>query len=179
MRSPMLAAAVVLVAMPAFAAGFTVTSANVVNGAGLPQAQVCPRYGGGGHSPALAWSGEPAGTQSFAVTVFDPDAGGGFWHWTMFNIPAGVHHLAEGAGDPGAALPAGAADGANGAGRAGYFGACPPVGDPPHHYQITVYAVKVARLPLAAGAPPAEVAAQLRANAMASAQIVGLYGRAR
>ena len=53
------------------------------------------------------------------------------------------------------------------------------MGDPPHHYRITVYALRVARLTLPADTPPDAVRARLRAEALASARIVGRYGRAR
>src|SRR5215217_4024651 len=70
-------------------------------------------FGGTGanKSPALAWSDAPADAKSFAVTVYDPDAptGSGWWHWVVFNIPAGTTGLPEGAGDAkGVSLPAGA-----------------------------------------------------------------------
>ena len=53
-------------------------------------------------SPDLQWSHVPAGTQSFAVTLYDPDAKGGtgWWHWVMYDIPPNVNHLPPGSGNP-------------------------------------------------------------------------------
>jgi len=178
-RPWILATGLAAVAAPAFAADLTLTAKDLTDGATVPPQYVCDRYHGGNHSPALSWSGEPAGTQSFAVTMFDPDAptGSGFWHWTVFNIPQTVHQLAAGSGDAGATtLPAGAGEGRNDAGVAHYFGACPPPGDPPHRYQITVFAVKIAKMPLDAESSGARVGFQLHYNTLAKAQVVGLLG---
>ena len=179
MRPLILALAMAALTAPALAGAFTVTTPDFVNGDTIAMAQVNTRCGGANRSPALSWSGEPAATQSFAVTMFDPDAPrpGGFWHWSIFDIPASVHALPEGAGS-GDALPPGASQGRNGFGDAQYGGPCPPPGAP-HHYQITVYAMPLPKLPLAPGQPDALVAAQIRPTALATAQIIGLYGRAR
>src|SRR5437870_12058544 len=60
-------------------------------------------------TPRPGTRSEPPGTRSFAATIYDPDAqGGGWWHWTVFNIPATVHSLAAGAGNEGSRdLPSG------------------------------------------------------------------------
>lgn len=113
-------------------------------------------------SPALQWSHVPAGTKSLALQVYDPDAptGSGFWHWAVYNIPADASGLARGAGNSAASLPAGAfggntdftdtgATGANG----NYGGPCPPVGDQPHHYIFTLFALAVPQLEVAGGVP--------------------------
>lgn len=172
---------VVPAAASALAAGMTLTSPEISDGGAIQIAQVANVMGcrGKNHSPALAWAGEPAGTQSFGVTMFDPDAptGHGWWHWTVFNIPAGVHQLGAGAGDAvSAGLPPGAIEGRVDFGFTHYGGPCPPPG-PPHHYEITVYALKVARLPLDKNAPAPVVSEQLRANALASGRLVGLYSQ--
>ena len=111
-------------------------------------------------SPALQWSNVPEGTKSLSLLVHDPDAptGSGFWHWTVLNLPANSTGLAQGAGN--APLPAPAfggntdfmdtgATGANG----NYGGPCPPVGDKPHHYHFTLYALGVEDVQKAGGVP--------------------------
>ncbi len=76
---------------------FTVTSNSFKDGDYLPKDFILSAdfgFGcaGGNKSPHLKWSGAPAGTKSFAVTCYDPDAptGSGFWHWLVVNIPANV-----------------------------------------------------------------------------------------
>jgi phosphatidylethanolamine-binding protein (PEBP) family uncharacterized protein len=87
---------------------FMLTSRDVEPGGAIQAAQVYRGYGceGGNVSPELTWSDPPAGTRSFAVTVYDPDAptGSGWWHWVIFDIPADVRRLSAGAGDPGKGL---------------------------------------------------------------------------
>jgi hypothetical protein len=74
--------------------------------------------------------------------MVDTDAqnGRGWWHWSVFNIPASVHRLAAGAGSEGSKdLPAGAIQGRTDFGFSHYAGPCPPIGDHVHHYEITIY----------------------------------------
>ena len=92
----------------------------------------------------------------------------------------GAYSLAAGAGTEGSRdLPAGASQGRNDFGLSQYSGPCPPVGDHAHHYEITVYAVKVAQLPLDNTASGAAVSSQLRSNTLATAKIVGRYERSK
>src|SRR6516165_9783100 len=100
-----------VVSTPAFAAELVLSSTNVKSGSPMGIAQALTDCKGQNISPALSWSGEPTGTQSFALTMYDPDAraGAGWWHWSVFNIPATVHALAAGAGSEGSKdLPTGA-----------------------------------------------------------------------
>ena len=166
------------------AGGFTITSSVFKDGGTLAAAQVFDSFGctGGNHSPDLSWSGAPAGTKSFAVTIYDPDAptGSGWWHWTVFDIPASVTHLPVDAGaEKSAGLPKGAIQGRTDFGFSHFGGPCPPVGDAPHHYQVTVYALKVDKLSLDANASGAMVGYYLHMNALAKATITGLYGRTK
>lgn len=156
---------------PAFEEGGRLPDTHVFNGFGCS---------GGNVSPALEWSDPPAGTKSFAVTVYDPDAptGSGWWHWTVFNIPADVRSLPAGAGDPsGAKLPPGAGQGRTDFGMAGYGGACPPPGDPPHRYIFTVWALDADRLPLDSQASGAMVGFNLNQHALSKDSLTTRYGR--
>ncbi len=129
-------------------------------------------------SPELRWSGAPAGTKSFAVTLFDPDAptGSGWWHWVVYNIPATAAGLPSGAGS-GRGMPAGAVQGPTDFGTAGFGGACPPKGDKPHRYVFTLYALKVPKINVPATASPAMIGFNLHANSIAKAMITARYGR--
>ncbi len=181
MRALILGAALSAAATPALAE-FRMSSTSVKSGSPMALAQVLGSCNGQNVSPALSWSGEPAGTQSFALTMVDTDArnGRGWWHWSMFNIPASVHGLAAGAGSEGSKdLPADAIQGRTDFGFSHYGGPCPPVGDHAHHYQITVYALKVSSVPLDETASGAEVGSRLGATALATAKIVGRYSRSK
>ena len=162
-------------------ARFTLSSTDLSDGGTIASAQVFNEFGckGGNVSPALAWSGAPAGTQSFALLVHDPDAptGSGWWHWVVYNIPAGTSSLPSGAGDPRKnLLPAGTLQGRTDYGRVGYGGPCPPQG-PPHHYHFRLYALKVAELGVPADASAALISFNVRAQSLGEAGLTGLYGR--
>jgi Raf kinase inhibitor-like YbhB/YbcL family protein len=172
----------IALAWPAQAAGtFQLTSADLKPGATLTEQQVFNGFGcsGANVSPQLAWSNAPAGTRSFVVTVYDPDAptGSGWWHWVVYNIPASTTELARGAGSGSAALPVGVAQGRTDFGAPGFGGACPPVGDKPHRYVFTVHALKVEKLEVAADASPALIGFMTRANSLGSATFTAHYGR--
>jgi len=173
-----------LLALPllASAAGFELSSPDIAPGARLAEAQVFKGFGcdGGNRSPALNWHGAPAGTQGFAVTVYDPDAptGSGWWHWVVYNLPAATTSLPAGAGDTAKPmLPAGATQGRTDFGSTGFGGACPPPGDKPHRYIFTVHALGVPRLALPADASSAMVGYMIQANRLGSATLEATYGR--
>ncbi|AIY47107.1 MULTISPECIES: YbhB/YbcL family Raf kinase inhibitor-like protein [Mycolicibacterium] len=157
---------------------FTLTSESVSDGQPLANDQVSGIMGAGGSdtSPQLSWSGFPAETKSFAVTVYDPDAptASGFWHWAVADLPASVTELPAGAGD-GSELPGGAVTLANDASLKRYIGAAPPAGHGPHRYYIAVHALPVESLELPDGATPAYLGFNLFGQAIARAVIHGTY----
>ncbi|HEY3638644.1 MAG TPA: YbhB/YbcL family Raf kinase inhibitor-like protein [Rhizomicrobium sp.] len=157
---------------------FELTSPDFANGAKLSLAQVNSRCGGRNGSPALRWSGAPPKTKSYALTVFDPDAGGGagFWHWLIFDIPANASQLPEGAGS-GKGLSQGIKQIANDFGGPGYGGACPPPGSGIHHYQFTLYALGIANLPAGIDSSSSGLAAYFKSHALATAVLTGIYSR--
>jgi len=161
-------------------AHFRVTAPDLVSKGRITVSHVFNGMGCNGQniSPALEWANPPAGTKSFAVTMYDPDAptGSGWWHWVMYNIPAGTTGLVAGAGG-GRNAPRGSAQGRTDFGSKGYGGPCPPVGDKPHHYNITVFALKVDKIDVPGDATAAYVGFNLNANKLATARITGLYGR--
>jgi Raf kinase inhibitor-like YbhB/YbcL family protein len=161
---------------------FRLTSTDVHQGKHIATAYVFNGMGctGNNQSPALSWTGAPAGTKSFALTVYDPDAptGSGWWHWVVYNIPANVTTLPQGAGDASKnLLPAGASQGNTDFGAPGYGGPCPPTGDKPHHYIFTVYALNTDKLDIPASATAAYVGFNIHAHVLGKATLTALYAR--
>jgi Raf kinase inhibitor-like YbhB/YbcL family protein len=165
----------------AMAAPFKITSPEINEGAKIAQEQVFNDFGcqGANVSPALNWTGAPTGTKSFAVTVYDPDAptGSGWWHWVVFNIPASAKGLPKNVSAQTDLLPAGSVQSRTDFGKPGYGGPCPPVGDKPHRYQFTLYALKVDKLPLDENAPAAMVGFYLHQNLIKKTVLNARYGR--
>jgi Raf kinase inhibitor-like YbhB/YbcL family protein len=155
----------------------TVTSESFDDGGTIGLEFVLAACGGKNQSPQLSWSGAPAGTKSFAITCFDPDAptGSGYWHWLAWGIPGSVTALAAGAGSKGA--PAGGHSGYSDFGISTYGGPCPPKGDGAHRYVFTVYALDVDTLEGAnERTTGASVVFRLRGHVVASGSITGRFG---
>ena len=153
---------------------FTVTSADVTDGAPLKDDQVADL---GNTSPQLSWSGAPEGTQSYVVTCFDPDAPtpSGFWHWVLVDLPADVTSFDTGAGAEGATLPGNAFHVRNDGGEQGFMGAAPPAGDQVHRYFFVVHAVREESLGVDSDATPAVVSFNLAFKSIGRAILRGTY----
>lgn len=142
---------------------FSLSSPDLVSGK-FSQKFLLNGFGckGSNLSPALEWSNVPVGTKSLSIQLQDIDAptGSGIWHWAVYNIPPTVSELVQGTGNSLNKLPKLAIGGntdfvdtgvTNGNGN--YAGPCPPVGDKPHRYVFTIYALAVENVEAAAGIP--------------------------
>ena len=163
---------------------FTLVSPDLPAGKPIAEQFTANAFGchGPNESPALKWTNAPAGTKSFAVTMFDPyrPPASGWWHWVVYDIPATTTELPRKAGDPGnPGMPQGAKqvkpDGE--APEAHYYGPCPDAGDPPHHYTITVYALSVDHLKVPETSTPANIDYEISSKTLAKATIVRLFSR--
>lgn len=158
---------------------FSLVSPAFTDGSTLPIEQRSahsPVAGGQDISPELSWSGAPAETKSFALTVYDPDAptGSGFWHWLLVNIPSDTTSLPAGAGSPaGDLLPADSKQLPNDAGLAQYVGAAPPAGHGTHRYFFIVTALDIDHLDVPENASPALVGSMISRHAIARATLMG------
>jgi Raf kinase inhibitor-like YbhB/YbcL family protein len=159
---------------------FTLSSTDVKNGV-LTEAQVLNTFGcsGGNVSPQLSWANAPAGTKSFVLTMFDPDAptGSGFWHWVVVNIPSSAGALANGASRSAAKLPAGTLETRTDLGAPGYGGPCPPAGHKPHRYIFTLHALKVEKLDVDVQTSAAVIGFNVHMQEIGRATLSARYGR--
>ena len=152
---------------------FSLSSSAFTQNASIPSQYTCD---GLQASPPLSISGTPEGAASLALIMEDPDVpkqlkpDGVFLHWVVFNIPASVTELVEGASV--------GVQGKNGAGKNGYAGPCPPPQYEPseHRYIFTLYALD-ANLSLEAGATKDAVVQAMEEHIVAQTQLIGKYKR--
>ncbi len=204
----------------ALAARFTLTLPGVPDGQPMPaRYSFCTRgadqhiHPGSDISPPLTWSGVPAGTRSFALTMIDPDVPARmteaetrtgvpvsaqrqiFVHWLLADMGPGLRALPEGADGDGPVAhgkpPIRTRYGVRGANdftfalsedarhngvHAGYDGPCPPSIDlKPHGYEITLYALDVAHLPLDGGFTRDDLMAAMKGHVLGKARTIATY----
>jgi len=145
----------------------TLTSPAFGDGERIPE-----RFGytAANENPPLQVEGVPAGTESLALVVDDPDAvepAGTVWdHWVVWNVDPEVDEIPE------AWDAAGAVQGRTDYGETGYGGPNPP--DREHTYRFVVYALD-ATLDLEAGATKADLEAAMEGHVLAEATLEGTY----
>ena len=157
----------------------TLKSDSFVSGSRISLNQAFNGWGSNGKnlSPQLSWSGVPPKAKSLAITMYDPDAptGSGWWHWIVYDIPASFTSLPEGASTNPQLV--GGTEGPNDYGTTNYGGPCPPPGDKPHRYIITLWALNIEKLPLGEKVTPAMIGFYLNQHKISKATITGLYSR--
>jgi Raf kinase inhibitor-like YbhB/YbcL family protein len=162
---------------------FVLSSSDSRLAAKVPEEYTAKFFGctGGNMSPPLQWSGVPAGTKSFVLTLFDPDEHGdpsGWWHWVVYDLPGNITSLPKGAGEEhSSTLPPGTAQGRTDLGTDAYHGPCPDKGDPPHRYTFTLYALSVDKLDVQPDSSGAMVVGTAKDHLLGKAVLVAHYGR--
>jgi Raf kinase inhibitor-like YbhB/YbcL family protein len=143
------------------------------NGQSIPAKYSCI---GKNVSPALTWNEPPAGTQSFALIMDDPDAPVGTWvHWVLYNIPADSRGLPEDLPVKGKNIdPTAIYFGTNSSKIIRYDGPCPPSGT--HRYYFKLYALDML-INLLPGATKEEVLKQMQGHILAQGELMGTFSK--
>ena len=148
------------------------TSSVFTQGQPIPAKYSCK---GENISPPLAWDEPPAGTQSFALVMDDPDAPAGtFDHWVVIHIPADVRALPEN-------MPRGmkfddvaALFGRNSTGKNAYMGPCPPSGT--HRYFFKLYALDTV-LNVQENVYKSDLLSAMQGHILAQGELMGTFSK--
>jgi Raf kinase inhibitor-like YbhB/YbcL family protein len=156
----------------------TLSSPDIVDGGVIPDKHTARAAPATPVSPALNWTGTPAGTQSFVLVMHDLDVVVGKGtsdnlHWLAFNIPGTATSLPQGV-----ATTATLADGTIQPRNRNSNGFQGP-GAPPgiyHHYVFELWALD-AKLPLDANATREQVMAAMDGHVLDKGVLVGRFHR--
>ena len=143
----------------------SLTSPVFEEGLAIPSQYTCQ---GEDFSPALNWGEPPAGTQSFALIMDDPDAPLGTWvHWVLYDLPGEARGLEEAASGDG--VP-----GVNSSKNEGYNGPCPPSGE--HRYFFKLYALDTV-LDAEPGLDKEALLDLMEGHVLAEGRLMGVYAK--
>jgi len=157
--------------LPGHVVELKIESSSFKEGELIPSKYTCD---GENISPPLSWKDVPEGTKSFALISDDPDAPVGDWvHWVIYNVPAEVHELKEGASSK-RLLPKGSIEGITDFRNTGYGGPCPPSGI--HRYFFKLYALNTI-LHLPAGTSKKKLLEAMQGHIISQATLIGKYSR--
>jgi hypothetical protein len=124
-------------------------------------------------SPPLKWANPPAGTNSFALLLTDPEGRGGLgvMHMVIYGIPAAVTGFAEGElSKPSDKFVGGKST----MGLPVYFGPCTPPGDW-HHYTFTLIATDLDPKASQPGMTRDELFTALNGHTKGAAGLIGRF----
>jgi len=160
------------------AGALSISSSSFTDGGVIALQQVGPDPlcgAGEERTPQLSWDNLPAGTRSLALVMFDPDGakGIGVVHWVAYNIDPALDGLKE--GTAGLSSPT-IMVGRNSRGTLVYRGPCPPAGDNPHHYALTLIATDIPLGTLPEGLDRDGLLELLQGHALGAQSLVGRYG---
>jgi hypothetical protein len=156
--------------------GFAPSSMQLTSPAFKPLGRIPKKHTGDAEdvSPALEWTGPPAGTKAFALVCHDPDAPlvtpimYGFTHWVLYNIPGNVSKLAE--------AESRYTSGVSSFGKPGYGGPLPPEGHGVHHYYFWLLALKTDKK-LPSGLSIHDLFKAIEPDVLGMNRLIGTYSR--
>jgi Raf kinase inhibitor-like YbhB/YbcL family protein len=155
-----------------------VTSAAFGDGQAIPA--VYSAYEQDANFP-VEWTKGPAGTQSYALIMEDPDSTTPplpVIHWIAWNIPDDVTSLHESVAKQDRVPDVGGMrQGPNQSGAIGFHGMRPPQGDPPHHYHVQVFALSARLDDLPVGAKRDDLVHAMQGHVLAKGELVGTFAR--
>ena len=152
----------------------TISKLSVTSSAFKQEGDIPAKYTCQGQdiSPALQWSAGPAGTQSYALIMDDPDAPGGTYvHWLAWNLTGTTLAENQPKGD---SLSGGGINGTNSWKKTGYGGPCPPSGT--HRYYFKVYALDT-KLNLKPSTTKQQLLDAMKDHIVGQGELMGKYAK--
>lgn len=146
--------------------GLRLTSPAFSDGAPIPNQYTSK---GDNVNPPLNILNTPAGAESLAIIMHDPDAPrGDFLHWLVWDIPPSTEAIAANS------LPVGALQGFNDSDELGYMGPAPPPGTGTHRYTFELYALNTT-LDMDAHATREELESTMKGHILDHTTLTGLF----